>query len=373
VADDRVVFVSHEATRTGAPIGLLQTLRWLVDHTDLDLQLIVLKAGADGGQLLDEFAAVVPTTVSPEFADPGPRWHRLPSADVVFLNSIFSGGVLDHLRGRPEPFVITRVPELSMSFQHGVSDEVRDLILGKTDRFVAVSERVAAMLTDEFSVPTDRITLIRGCVDLTGADAATDEEVAALGDRLGIPDDAFVLGGAGTTDWRKGPDLFVQLARAIEAVYSRRPVHYLWVGGAEEGPAFWRIERDLADRDLVERVHFVGSVPDPFPYYRLMDVYALTSREDPFPRVCLEVAGCGVPIVTFDNGGAPEFVRQGAGEVVGYLDVDTMTERVTALFDDPAARAAHGRTGAEIVRRDHTIEVGARAVLAEIEHGLGRR
>ena len=29
---------------------------------------------------------------------------------------------------------------------------------------------------------------------------------------LAIPPEAFVIGACGTTDWRKGPDLFIQLA-----------------------------------------------------------------------------------------------------------------------------------------------------------------
>lgn len=36
--------------------------------------------------------------------------------------------------------------------------------------------------------------------------------------------------GAGTVDWRKGADLFVQLAREVRRT-TREPVHFVWVGG----------------------------------------------------------------------------------------------------------------------------------------------
>lgn len=86
----------------------------------------------------------------------------------------------------------------------------------------------------------------------------------------------------------------------------------------------------------------------------------------------MEAAALGVPIVTFDNGGAPELVAKGCGVVVPYLDVEGMAEAIVALVGDPDRRHALGERGREVVLAEHTVESGGPATLAEIERGLAR-
>src|SRR4051812_6686557 len=59
---ERVLFVGHEASRTGAPIMLLHLLRWLRANTDIDFDL-VLRAG---GALIEEYGKVATVFVMDE-------------------------------------------------------------------------------------------------------------------------------------------------------------------------------------------------------------------------------------------------------------------------------------------------------------------
>jgi len=365
---DRVVMASHEMTRTGAPMSLLHVLRWLVANTDLEVEVIVARLGEDGGSMLDEFASVAPTRVAPRLFAAG-RGPRVPACSVLYLNSIFAAGCLAHLP-RHRPYIISRVPELSMPFRHWFDAEERSALLAQTDRFLAVSRRVAKMLVEEYDVAEDRIAVVHGSVDLSGVRRGSDADRAEQRRQLGIPDDALVVGAAGTTDWRKGPDLFVRMAKAVQERSGGRPVHFIWLGGERGGPEFWQVESRILGASIGDRVHFLGSRPDPYSYYELMDVFTLTSREDPFPRVCMEVAAMGVPIVTFDNGGATELVSKGCGFVVPYLDVEAMTDRVVELLEAGDLRSRLGAVGAAMVRAEHTVEIGGPATLAEIERGL---
>lgn len=366
---ERVVAATHELTRTGAPLSLLHVLRWLRSHTDLEIEVVAGRLGDDGGQLRADFEAVVPTRLAPELFDPATSSPLLPAAPVLYLNSILAAGALSHLP-TPRPYVIARVPELSMSFRRSLDEPVLARLLAEADRFVAVSGSVQRLLVERYGVDEGRIAIVPGSIDLTGVEPADESATRALRRSLGLPDDALVVGAAGTTDWRKGPDLFVRLAKAVQERVPDRPVHFVWIGGEAGGPAFWRVEQRLVPASVSERVHFLGSRPDPYSYYALMDVFALTSREDPFPRVCMEVAAVGVPIVTFDNGGAAELVGKGCGVVVPYLDVDAMADHVVALLGDRELHDRLGATGAEVVRRDHTVDVGGPATLAEIRRGL---
>lgn len=366
---DRVVAVTHELTRTGAPLSLLHVVGWLATNTDLDLEVVAGRPDHDQGALLDDFAAVVPTTLAPELFDATTSTPPLPPCSVLYVNSLLAAGCLSHLPS-PRPYVICRVPELAMSFRRSLGPEVRARFLDEADRFVAVSDSVRRMLVDTYGVDADQVAVVPGSIDLTGVEPSTVAARLALRHDLGIPEDALVVGAAGTTDWRKGPDLFVRVAEAVAGAVGDRPVHFVWLGGEADGPAFWQAERRIVPPDRSDRVHFLGSRPNPFAYYQLMDAFTLTSREDPFPRVCMEVAAMGVPIVTFDNGGAVDLVAKGCGFVVPYLDLDAMAGRVVELLTDQALHDRLGAVGAEVVRRDHTVDQGGPATLAEIELGL---
>ena len=68
--------------------------------------------------------------------------------------------------------------------------------------------------------------------------------------------------------------------------------------------------------------------------YSASSVYALTSREDPFPTVALEALSVGVPVVAFeDSGGIPGFlVKESVGRVVPYCDVPAMAQAIVNLL-----------------------------------------
>src|SRR5687767_11729030 len=55
----RVVFVGHEASRSGAPIVLLYLLRWLRENGAVNAELVLPK----GGPLVGSYRELVPTSV----------------------------------------------------------------------------------------------------------------------------------------------------------------------------------------------------------------------------------------------------------------------------------------------------------------------
>jgi glycosyltransferase involved in cell wall biosynthesis len=104
------------------------------------------------------------------------------------------------------------------------------------------------------------------------------------------------------------------------------------------------------------------------------DVFALTSREDPYPLVCLEAAALGKPIVCFAGaGGAPEFVEQDCGFVVPYFDVTAMAGRIASLLESADCRIKMGAAARRKVAERHDISVAAPRILEIIERTIARR
>ncbi|MCZ7629274.1 MAG: glycosyltransferase family 4 protein [Microthrixaceae bacterium] len=186
---------------------------------------------------------------------------------------------------------------------------------------------------------------------------------------LGIPADAAVVLGAGTIDWRKGADLFVQLAAEVRR-QTREPIRFIWVGGDLVGTEWERIRSDI-ERTGSDHVRFIGVKPDPVPWFAMADVFALTSHEDPFPLVCLEHAARGVPVVTYRNGGMPELLEAAGPDaalgVADHMDVGALARRVLALID---SEVLHRRAGEQLKRRvleHHDVTVAAPRLLADLE------
>jgi glycosyltransferase involved in cell wall biosynthesis len=179
----------------------------------------------------------------------------------------------------------------------------------------------------------------------------------ALRAELGVPADAFVVGGCGSLNWWKAPELFVLAAHRLRVRRPEARVHFVWVGGTVRSAEHERLCHDVDRLGLGGTVHFLGTLPDPHPHFALFDAFLLSSREDSFPFVCVEAAALGLPIVCFErSGGAPELVEDDAGFVVPYLDLDAAADRLAMLMDDPALRHRLGEHAASKTRGRYTLK-----------------
>ena len=172
-------------------------------------------------------------------------------------------------------------------------------------------------------------------------------------------------------DWRKGPDLFVQLAAMVIRRLADRDVHFVWAGGDAGGPDRGGLVMDARRLGLGDRIRFVGPLEHLGELFAAMDVFALTSREDPYPLVMLEAAAAGVPLVCFEGGGgAPEFALPDAGRVAAYLDVAGMATAVSDLLERKEERQRMGQIAAERVRKRHTVNQAGPMLMDVIQRSL---
>jgi len=161
--------------------------------------------------------------------------------------------------------------------------------------------------------------------------------------RLGLPEDAPVVGKVARLFPLKGHAQFLEAASAIARVDAR--VRFLLVGG---GPLREELANDAARRGLADRVVFAGSVePEAVPSaIQAMDVVVHTSLREGIARVLPQALAVGKPVVTFALDGAPEVVHPGiSGELVRAGDTAALAARTLELLADPARRARYGEAG----------------------------
>lgn len=383
----RVLFLSHSGSRTGAPIVLLEIVRWLTDNTDTRCSVLFWS----GGSLLTEFESLAPCRVlhpapSESVSLPRQLWHRLSvrpddtdrhrgraeravrgaaqrisaaiderwmhewrSCDLVYANSVGSARPLRALR--PTSPLLAHVHESGYSLHHTEASGDVAVMIGGHHPIIAASRAVKATLVEDFGVGASRVHVMNSFIKLPPPHV-TREAALSLRASLGISRDALIVGGAGTIEWRKGPDIFVQLARRCALLRPQAEIHFVWLGAGSPSEPLerTRIEIDVATSGLSDRVHFLGPHPSPWTFHHMCDVFALTSRAEPLGLVAIEAASLGRPIVCFaDAGGMPDFVAGGGGFVVPYLDVEEMATRILSLYDDPGLMASMGQKGAEYI------------------------
>ena len=383
-----VLFLSHDASRTGAPIQLLHLLRWLRRNADFDVEILL----RSGGPMEKEFRELGPVTVlrdqPPEDgfgrlrrarrkvddAIGGVQWahvvRRLARGGIslVYSNTITNGAALERLARLKCP-VLSHVHEIEPTIRLFGDENVR-LVREHTTRFVACAEAVRSDLVGTFGVRPEIVDVVYGFVDPRDRSAeAVASMRASQRAELGIPADAFVVGACGATDWRKGADVFVQLARACKRRDDVADVHFIWIGGAAPGERRANeLAHDLERLGLRSVVHFIGRRPDAVERFAAFDVFALVSREDPFPLVCLEAAAFRQPVLCFDRaGGEPEFVEDDSGFVSPYLDVEDMAARIAQLASDPQLRRRLGERGMRKVDERYRVTVAGPRILGIVQ------
>jgi glycosyltransferase involved in cell wall biosynthesis len=170
----------------------------------------------------------------------------------------------------------------------------------------------------------------------------TPVDVPALRRALGLEPDRPVVGMIAPFKPQKAPVDFVKVAARVREV--RPDAKFLLVGDGELRPA---VEREMTARGLHGCFFLAGWRRDIPQIMKCLDVFVLTSRWEGLPRVYLEAAACGVPMVGTRVDGAAEVIHHG---VNGYLaepgDIESLAEWVLDLLADPAKARAMGRAAA---------------------------
>jgi len=344
----RLVILAHSAERTGPPVFLLRLLRWVRRNAAVDVTLVL----AEGGPLLEDLRALAPTFVAGV-----DDLDRVPPADTAYVNTAASIRLLDRLP-HPPSCVVSHVHELATGLEAHLPPTAVAQIVDRSQRILVVSEPVASTLVRQAGADPTRISVVPGFVPRQ----LLDEPPPPAPQATSIAERGPLVVASGTLGWRKGVDLFVEIA-ALMIAQTALPVQFVWVGGDLTSPASRTAHERVASSGLAGRITFVGEQPDPLPWFVPAQVFILPSREDAFPLVCLEAAALFVPTVTFANGGIAELVRDDAGVIVAFPDRQAMAEAVLLLLNDQPRRAALGATARRRIAEHHTDDIVVPTIL----------
>ena len=385
----RVLFVGHDAARTGAPLLLLQFLRWLAANSSVQFELLL----RNGGELVPEYSQIASTYVL-NYSGTGlrvvellvrararlrfgssiggllRRRYPLQTFPVIYSNTVANGEIVDFF-GKRGHRIICHAHEMKYGIARWGGETAKESS-AYVHSFIAASQAVKRDLTEMWGLAENKIEVIHSFGRPYELSLGSQQECRTrIRAKLKIPDADVVVGMCGTVDWRKGADLFPLLARAIKTRVGTRPYRFIWIGSRANAPEHLQLVYDIERLGLNHDTTIIGEVRNAHEYLAALDIFALTSREDPCPLVMLEAAALALPIVCFgQSGGAPDFVGRDAGKVVPYLDVAAMADAVLELGADPETRKSLGSMGKSRVASGFSIQSQAPKILEVIERQL---
>ncbi|WP_447793395.1 rhamnan synthesis F family protein [Pseudomonas farris] len=345
--------VSHEASRTGAPILSLN----IVINLSKMHNVIVLLLG--GGDLEDAFVASGAVVVGPAAIRNNPVFSKATvnqllerfHIDYAIANSIETRSVLPALAER-------FVPCLSLAHEFAAYTRPRGAFrdaLFWSGEMIFSADVTFKSAHAEFMELNERHTHIlpQGrCLlppeNHSSSEIEMEEQriIHALRPNGGTTGEVVVL-GAGFVQLRKGVDLFIECAARVVNAPGGRNCRFVWIGQGYDPDNDTSYSVYLADQlaraNLEKNVFFISETSAIDTVYQNVDIFLLTSRLDPLPNVAIDALSYGIPIVCFDKTtGIADFLSSSglAAECVApYLDTVSMSEKVLSFVNSPALRA----------------------------------
>lgn len=327
--------VSHDAYRHGAQLLCLELAQRFARVFGLRLHIVILGPGPLTAKFrrygrVHELAAQTGSeadALARQLSDAGVKFALCNSvASGLFVKTLSSAGIR----------CVSLVHELpGIISERGLTthaDTIR--------RTAAVTVFPTETVRDRFpgGAPANSIVRAQGLAHRHGPPDARRRASARamLRRRFGISENASLVIAAGYGDMRKGIDLFVAIGARVMSADAG--AHFLWAGGvAPEKQA--EVSAAVQASGFANRFTFAPFEPDLAPFYAGADVFALTSREDPFPTVLLEAQDAALPVVAFAGaGGFEDLLGEGGGVLAAQGDAEAFAALLLDILRDPVSR-----------------------------------
>jgi glycosyltransferase involved in cell wall biosynthesis len=196
---------------------------------------------------------------------------------------------------------------------------------GNGSRLILLNEDDSKILLEHSSVDARIIRLIKSC----GVDCSLFSKKA-----IRSPDAPFRTLLACRLLWDKGLREFVEAARILKA--RGRNVEFLLAGQPDPGNPASAAELDVQAWVNEGLITWLGQVDDMAELLSSVHVVALPSYREGVPRILIEAAACGLPIVTTDAPGCREVVTHEVdGLLIPLKDAGALARAIARLEDEP--------------------------------------
>jgi glycosyltransferase involved in cell wall biosynthesis len=198
-------------------------------------------------------------------------------------------------------------------------------LLNESDIIAVLSQFTKEKLWTAYNIPSRKIEIIPGGVDLVRFSPAEDKR--EIRRRLNIPEEKMILFTLRDLEPRMGLENLIHASKEVIKVI---PNAYVVIGG--KGPLMEHLVSLTQELGMEAFVKFVGFIPnEDLPnYYRMADIFILPTLElEGFGLITLESLASGVPVLGTPVGGTIEILGKLDSK---YLFKNTRPESMAALI-----------------------------------------
>ena len=226
-------------------------------------------------------------------------------------------------------------------------------------RVIAVSRSIRDFLINQEGMDPDQIIVFSNGIDAHAFVPAAGMKRSQARVELGLPADAFVIGGMGRLVAQKNFSRFLDVAAQV---LSEHPLSYFIIAGT--GPQEEELLGKALSLGIGDRVRFLGHVSDRLSLYHAFDALLMTSDFEGTPMVLLEAMACGLPVVASAVDGIGEVCTNNRDALlVAPGDTAGFAASLGHLLKDTALREGLGKNALVTVLERYEI----RGLTARIE------
>ena len=219
------------------------------------------------------------------------------------------------------------------------------LVLSRSSQWVIVQNRHDKEIIRNLTVVDDhKLILVPGA----GVNLKTYRRVAECGDVVRIVMASRLLWEKGVREFVEAASVFKRHGREVEFVLAGEP-------DPEKASSVPSVEIEgWVEQGLISYVGFCDDVNKLFADSHIVVLPSFYGEG--LPKILIEAAACGRPVVTTDVPGCKDAVIHGhTGLLVPALDVDALCEALNYLSSNPAIRAQMGIKAREFAEKKFDI------------------
>jgi len=360
---ETILVVSHEASRTGAPVLSLNLVQGFVER--YNVVVLLLGEGPLSRSFLLPGVAVMESPVMRD--KPALASHLINKLCKRFnfkfalVNSIESRVVLPAL-------AVNSVAGICLIHEfasvYACPKDIFEEVLSWPGELVFSTNLVLENAIEKcpaFDYRSTHIIPQGRCI--LPLDGLTEDQLQLERERIrrlvrpkDSADNLVVVLGVGSVALRKGVDLFIQCAARVVRSPGGEKCRFVWIGKGydpdnihkypnDHGYSMW-LSDQIIRSGLEEHVFFVDETAVIESGYEEADLFLVTSRLDPLPNVAIDSMAHGVPVLCFNKatGIADFLIDSDLGNycVAEYLDSADMADKVLALVESKVLREQVG-------------------------------
>jgi glycosyltransferase involved in cell wall biosynthesis len=373
-----ILMVSHEASRSGAPILTLNISQQL----SRNYNIVVLLLG--DGPLTDSFLQAGAAVISAHSLKETPDFCTLVIDQLcksynfkfAIVNSIESRLVTPALANKFIP-TVSLIHEFAACYKRPY-DVFKIAALWSTELVFsakltlesAISEYPELSKRHSHILPQGRSILPKG--DLSDKQLQHEEQNLRESIRPhGSAGDLIVVLGAGYVNFRKGVDIFIECAARVLRSADGKKFRFVWIGQGYDPINDAGYSVYLADQirrcNIQDHVIFLEETALIETVYTEANLLLLSSRLDPLPNVAIDAMEHKIPVLCFDKTtGIADFLISSQLQkycVADYLDTVDMANKILTLGNSQELRTQV----ADICHKASTVYFNMHQYVAQIE------